>query len=761
MLSRLGAGGMGEVYLALDTALQRKVALKILPESLRGDEDRLRRFLQEARAASAINHAHIAHIYETGEDAGYHYIAMEYVEGDTLEARFFARKPGADEFRSIVEQTSQALAAAHARGIIHRDLKPTNIMITPEGEVKILDFGLAKLVSEPAQTPPVNVATKPVALGNSEPGVIAGTPQFMSPEQARGQKLDARTDIFSLGAVYYSLWTGGRSPYDAPNAAASTERLLDADPFDLTPVPVEFRAMVGRCLQKDPLKRPSSMRELSGMDEAGRRSVWSRETVLLTLAVCILGAAWVFFHRARSIDSVAVMPFEALQGDTDAGFLSRGICESMIASLTNLRGLRVVSWPAVQHYEGRQVDPKLVASQLGVGGVIMGNVRLRNGRLALGVDLFAGESGRRIWSVRFERSRSEIVNLQDEVAREAAAELRGELNEEDRKLLLQRKTGNSEAYMAYLEARDATRRSTPESMQQGLQTFERAVALDPTYALPYAGKAIAYAYSADWLIPNAEACLRARDYAEHAITLDDQISDAHYALGFYHVFYAHDYERGESEFRHGLALAPGNTANYSFLVQLLALRHQFDDAAKLMDTALKLAPGEARTVADAGWVRYAAHEFPEALRYYDRAKSLAPNSPSVWAGRANVLIALERYREADADLSKARSVDSSLWLLSNVAYLNARSGMVTEARSQLKELLDARDKQLVAATDIAAIYAGLRDRANTLLWLERSMTDHGETVWISIDPQYDFLRDDERFQTILRRLHLPENFSRK
>ncbi|MDQ3258323.1 MAG: serine/threonine-protein kinase, partial [Acidobacteriota bacterium] len=503
IISSLGAGGMGEVYLAEDTKLGRKVALKLLPAFFTKDKERLRRFAQEARAASALNHPNVAHIYEIGEADGTSFIALEYVEGETLEAKIGGRPLDAAEMVDIAVQTTDALDAAHTKGIVHRDIKPANIMVTPRGGEKVLDFGIAKVTA----TQPDSEASTQL---KTSPGVVMGTVPYMSPEQALGRETDHRTDIFSLGAVLYEMATG-RQPFSGANAVETIERITHAQPEAISrfnyDIPAEMERIIRKCLEKDRerryqsagellidlknLQRDSSVQTVAAERAAPpRQSNWRPVTFALVaaviLAVVSVGVYLLAGRSSKAIDSVAVLPFVNVGADPDTEYLSDGITESLINSLSRLPTLKVMARGTVFRYKGREADAQKVGRELGVGAVLTGRIVQRGDMLIVQADLVNVADGSQLWGERFNRKPTDILAVQEEISQDIANSLRGRLSGAEQKQLVKRYTEDIEAYQLYLKGRYflETRRTTTGIMR-GIDYFQQAIAKDPAYALAY------------------------------------------------------------------------------------------------------------------------------------------------------------------------------------------------------------------------------------------------------------------------------------
>ncbi len=549
--SKIGEGGMGEVYLAHDATLDRKVALKILPPDLASNQNRMRRFAQEAKAAAALNHPNIAHIYEIGEHESLHFIAMEYIDGLTLRETIHRERAGIPKLLRYLQQVAEGLTKAHAAGIVHRDLKPDNVMITRDGYAKILDFGLAKLI-EPITAQPIaspeEATTALLRRPLSAPGLVMGTVGYMSPEQAQGHTVDHRSDIFAFGCLLYEAATGQRA-FETESTIDTLHKIVHTPARlvkDMNPsAPADLTRIVRRCLAKDPDERYQSIREaaielrdvrreLEGAMEmettvpppsvsASRISATSAATVAGTpvstspssaeyifagikrhklattifLAALVLGSvALAAYLYARStevtIDSIAVLPFVNQNRDSDSEYLSDGLTESITNSLSQLSNLRVIPSPSVSRYKTQEIDAITAGKDLGVRAIVTGRILQRGDNLTLNVALVDVRDNKQLWGEQYNRKIADALGVQQEISREISERLRTRLSGEEQKQLKKRDTSNPEAYQAYLRGRYYWNKRTAENIQKAMKQFQQAADKDPNYALAYVGLADCY-----------------------------------------------------------------------------------------------------------------------------------------------------------------------------------------------------------------------------------------------------------------------------
>jgi len=598
ILAPLGAGGMGEVYRARDTRLGRDVAVKVLPAAFSVDPDRLRRFQQEARAASALNHPNILTIYDVGEQEGSPYVVSELLEGETLRERLAGAALPVRKAMDYGIQIAEGLAAAHEKGIVHRDLKPENLFVTKDGRVKILDFGLAKLTRPEASGP---LTEAPTATAGTEPGLVMGTVGYMSPEQVRGQAADHRSDIFAFGAILYEMLAGRRA-FGGASAADTMSAILKEEPGfapthpDASPA---LEQIVRRCLEKSPGERFQSARDLAfalnNLSVPGAPSVSPRVSVrwgrLALWAVVCVGAVLLvlFYGRGRKpIDSLAVLPFVNASADPETEYLGDGITESLINSLSRLPNLRVISRASVFRYKGKDQDPGAVARELGVRAVVTGRVTQRGDMLSIGTELVDTRDNRQLWGERYNRKFADVLAVQEEIAKQISENLRLRLTGEEQTRLAKRATANPAAYQAYLKGFHHTRQFTKEGIEKGMEYFRQALALDPKYAPAYAGLAYSYEWLCDWYAAPKEVVPAAMEAARKALELDPSLAEAHWILAWAKFTYDYDWTGAEQEFRRAIELNPADSVARSWYGLCLGALGRFEPGLQEIKRALEL-----------------------------------------------------------------------------------------------------------------------------------------------------------------------------
>ncbi|HEY0379229.1 MAG TPA: protein kinase [Pyrinomonadaceae bacterium] len=990
--SQLGAGGMGEVYLAHDTQLDRAVALKLLPANVTADEDRLRRFQQEARATSALNHPNILTIFEIGQSDDTHFIATEFIDGETLRSRLTRGRMKLDEILDVSIQVASALAAAHEAGIVHRDIKPENIMVRRDGYVKVLDFGLAKLTEQRAASSP-----GALALAETAPGIVIGTVTYMSPEQARGLRVDERTDIFSYGVVLYEM-LAGRAPFGGPTPSDVIVAILDREPqplnVSLPEVSPEMQRVVSRALSKERDARYQTFKDLMAdlrglrrrleFETANLHATAPRETpaagggpsaetmttaradaqtVMVRTAgretddtpaaaetlmldsnqpstpeiahvlfmdlvafskhstnqqfnlqrklneivsqtdefrraqandqlICKStgdGMALVFFvdpeapvrcalqisrallsnpdvklrmgihsgpvlrtvdanrqkdvagsginiaqrvmdcgdaghvllskamadvlneigdrserveyvglakvkhgvelqlynlytddlgnpippsvislqtvlpagqqqsgSRRGPIDSLAVLPLANASADPGTEYLSDGITESIINTLSQLPQLKVMARATVFRYKGREVDAAEVKRDLNVRAVMMGRVLQIGDNLVIKTELIDTSDGSQLWGEQYRRKAADIFEVQEEISKEISEKLRIKLTGEEKKLLVKRYTDNTEAYRLYLKGRYCLSKATRAALDNALKHFRQAIDVDPDYALAYAGLADAYYALSSNHLPANEAMPKARAAAEQALKLDDELAEAHASLGLVKAFYEWDWAGAEGEYRRAIELNPGYASAHHWYGWYLALTGRLSEAIAEVKQASELDPLSLEINSDLGLSFFFARQYEHAIEQFEKAIEMDPNS--VWT-RFFMGWAREQkgdYAEAIAEFERAARLDDSPLIMAAVGHTHVMAGRRDEALRVLAEMTELASRRHVSSYHFAILNAALGRRDEAFDWLEKSYAAREEAlVWLKVDPRLDGLRTDPRFIALQRRVGLP------
>ncbi|HEX8088653.1 MAG TPA: protein kinase [Blastocatellia bacterium] len=757
ILSKLGAGGMGEVYLAEDTRLGRRVALKFLPASYQYDPDRRARFLKEARAASALRSPYIAAIYDIGEHEGTMFIVMEYVEGELLSRRVERGPLPPGEATEIATQVADALEEAHAAGIVHRDIKSSNLIVTPRGFVKMLDFGLAKVTEPVIKGDDSSDATVPLGAQTAA-GVVMGTVSYMSPEQALGRDVDSRSDIFSLGVVMYEMLTG-RLPFDGGAATEIIDRIIHQEPppparFSYN-VPAELERIIRKCLEKDRERRYQSSREVATDLRNLKRDTDSGAAAAHTTSSMRTAA-----RRARTrrgVDSLAILPLANAGGDPDAEYLSDGITESIINNLSQLPKLRVMARSTVFRYKGKEVDPRQVGGDLGVRALVTGRVLQRGEVLIIKVEMVDTEDGSHLWGEQYNRKLSDIFTIEEEISSVISEKLRLKLSGAQKKQLGKRYTENTEAYQLYLKGRYYWNRRTDEGLRKGIEYFHQAIESDPNYALAYAGLADSFNILASYsAIAPKDAFPRAKAAAMKALELDDRLAEAHASLAFVKFGYDWDWAEAERAFKRALELNPGYAPAHQWYALYLAAMNRMDEAASAMNRARELDPLSLPINTNAGWILYLARRFDKAIETYEKTLELDPDFTLAHRRLGQAYEQKFMYAEARSEFEKCLALSGNdTETMAALGHAYAVAGEQGRARQVMNDLIALSKDRYVPSYLIAIIWMGLGDVDATFEWLERAYEErYGFLAYLGAGPIFDPIRSDPRYEELARRVGL-------
>ena len=760
IVNPIGRGAMGSVYQAEDVRLQRFVALKFLVEEFCEDETALARFTREARAASALNHPHICTIYDIGEHQGHPFLVMEWTEGETLDQMISRGPLSPAEILRLARQVAQALKAAHAAEIIHRDIKPSNIFVNREGDAKILDFGLAKVWVANGEVSPWSAST-------TAEGTLLGTFPYTSPEQLQGRPVDPRSDLFSLGVVLYEM-AERRRPFEGDSPAGVIGAVLksDAPPLSRPDLPSGLATVIGRLLAKKPEERyPGAGELLVDLDRIARKEVQKRSrargwtAAALAASVLVIFLFWLFFisgpridpfGSASSIDAVAVLPFGNLSGDPEQEYFADGMTDALISKLATIKQLRIPSRTSVMRFKGSPQTLPEIARELDVDALVEGSVLYSGERVLFRIRLVEGKSERILLSREYERSLRDVLDLQDEVAREVATEIQLQFQPPKPRPV------DQQAYVAYLRGRHILAKRSPESFTKAVEYFQEAVRKDPGSALGYSGVAEAYALRSATGYGDrrpSEIVPKARDAALQALRIDDSLAEAHLTLAYVSMAYDFDWEQAREHFRAALELKPSYPEAYHWYGLYHAARGDLDEALRLIERAARLEPLAATTGAGLGRILYYREDYSGARLQYLKTLELEPDFPPAHLGLALVYLRLKQFPEALEHMrSGTQSRVTSEGLLE--AFGLAVEGSTQQAKNRLLRLRQG-ERGYVSPLYFVIFHAVFQDQESAFYWLDRAIEERSEyLVYLEVDPIFESLRGDPRYQTALRRIGL-------
>ena len=810
IIARLGSGGMGEVYLAQDLRLRRKVALKLLFENVTKNEDWVRRFEQEAFAASALNHPNIITIYEIGQMGDSHFISAEFIDGQTLRERLRERTITTGEVLDVAIQVSSALVAAHTAGIIHRDIKPENVMLRPDGYVKVLDFGLAKFTEQRRYgSSPIDKEAETEAMVNTSPGVVMGTVSYMSPEQARGGDVDARTDIFSLGVLLYEMLSG-RLPFEGKTPSEIIISIIQKRQQPLAryspDIPPELERIVGKSLSKGRDDRYQSLKDMlidlkrlkrqldleqelvdspehissgqfatgqsaktvtTGAQQAAKTQISvqqhpssaeyivsgikrHKKVALIITAVVIMAAVGLTYYLlTRPIDSLAVLPFNNVNSDPSLDQLGDEITEHIINDFSQSTGLRVMSFNSVQQYKGRQIDPQSVGRELDVRAILVGRIFKRDNSIIVSAELIDTRDKRQIWGMQRPVKFSDLLLVPEEVVASVSDKMGLKLSAEERK--------KKDAETLYIKGRNAWNKRTADGINEAMGNFNQALELYPNNARAYAGLADCYNMLATYGAKSPkEAFPKAHDAAIKALAIDNHLAEAHAALAYTTFRGDWNWPEAEKEFKQAIQLNDSYASAHQWYANYLAAQGRFDEAIQETRRTQEIDKTSLIINAHFGIVDYLAHRFDDAIR---ECKKTIELDPSFFVARRYLGLSYAQkgmYKEALDEFEKAiASSGTSPLMRAEYANTLALSGDTKKAADELQRLIELSKQKYLSAYHIAAIYVGLKDKDRAFEWLERAFQERADWMaFLKVDPRFDSLHSDPRFLDLLRRMNL-------
>ncbi len=753
IVAPLGAGGMGEVYMARDTRLDRVVAVKVSKEQFS------ERFEREARTVAALNHPNVCTLHDVGPN----YLVMEYVEGEPLKGA-----TSVDRAMHYALQIADGVAAAHAKGIVHRDIKPANIFITERGQAKILDFGLAKQMP---QSSPGGAAEQDTIDHHdpnlTSPGVALGTVTYMSPEQALGRELDARTDLFSFGVVLYEMATGQQA-FSGPTSAAIFDAILNrapVSPVRLNPdLPHELERILSKALEKDRALRYQSAAEFRADLQRLKRDTESGRSVVAQPSPAPPARAAKSADKpssgkqAKAIDSLAVLPLENASGDPENDYLSDGIAESLINSLAQLRKIRVVPRAVAFQHRGAGLNPLAAGRELGVRAVLAGRMVQRGEDLIVSVELVDVDRQAQLWGGRYNRKMADLVALQEELANEISEKLRLQLTGEDKKKLRKRSTQNNEAYRLLLKAQHCFQNEWPTGYARAAGFCRQAIEIDPRYAAAYAQLvACCSMLASQGLAPALEMLPLAKAAAKKVIELDDTLAESHVSLGL-SMFLDWDFAGAEREIRRGIELNPDSVLAYGFLTFVLWVSKRFGEAAAAARREIELDPSAVGANIRLAITFWCAGSFPEAIEQFHKTLAIDRYDSQVHVLLADAYACAGQVEKAIEECAQALALTPQVMIIrTHVATTYARIGKPDEARRMLGEIRSAWKPGDGSTLWIAAAYGRLEERDAAFEWLERAFQERASlTYYVPVHPFFTNLHGDPRFHALVKRMGLPD-----
>jgi len=787
ILEQIGEGGMGVVYKAEDVRLKRTVAVKFLPKKLSVHSEERERFIHEAQAASSLNHPNICVIHEIDEVKDETFMVMEFIDGKTLREWIMQksaqpegyRKLGVQEFLRIAIQIAEGLEKAHEKGIIHRDIKSENIMVTVDGHAKIMDFGLAKLRG-------VSKLTKT--------GSTVGTVAYMSPEQVEGIETDHRTDIFSFGVVLYEM-LAGQLPFRAEHETAMMYEIINVEPPSLLDIhkniDAELNRIVIKCLEKDREVRYQSMKDVivdlkrfkrasegkpveRGVEKSSpaetqkavqafpsrTKSKWWKIGAAGAAVVLLIGIGIYFFKSgSRHIDSIAVLPLVNVGADPNTEYLSDGFTESLINTISRLPGIKMMSRSSVFRFKGKEIDPHKAAQELGVSAVLTGRVMQHGDELSISVELINAKDDSHIWGDQYNRKISDIISLQTEIAREVSNQLKITLTGDQQKLLSERATENSEAYQMYLKGRFYWNKRNKEGFERAIQYFNKAIDIDPSYAMAYAGLADVYAVMGGYyLITPKESADKARAAANKALAFNESLAEPHVTLAAQFESYDWDWASAEREYKRALELNPNYATAHQWYGEYLCAMGRLKEGLAENDKAIELDPLSPVHYVSSFYSFIGLHRYDDGIRQVKKALELDQSFSRAHAALGQFYLLKGMNSEAIAELKAAIELsDSSLQYLADLAYAYGYLGERTEAERILKSLLQTEKQKYVSPALIGAIYIGLGEKDIAFYWLDRAVEEHDASMeFIKTIPILALIREDPRYARLVKKVGLPQ-----
>ena len=729
--SLLGRGGMGVVYKARQISLNRAVALKILPPTLSSEASFVKRFQREAEAVAQLDHSNIVQIFDISKAKGLHFFSMQYIEGRALDE--VLKEQGcldASEAVRIISQAAQGIEHAHKNGIIHRDIKPSNIILDDSGNVKVMDFGLARSTEERSKL--------------TRSGTLMGTLDYMSPEQCQGDELDGRTDIYSLGVVLYEILTG-KAPFDAPNEAALLNKIINEEPPKDMAVNPEISSglstILSKMMAKDRANRYKAIPEL--LEEIEKiRSLPSSSSAI---------------SQEESSASIVVLPFINMSADPDQEYFCDGLAEELINALTQLSDLRVVARTSAFSFKGKEMDVREIGTKLNVNSVLEGSVRKLGNRIRVMAQLVDVTNGYHLWSERFDREMNDVFAIQDEITQAIVDKLKIRFLGEEKNRLAKRMTVDLEAYDLYLKGRYFWGKMTEEALEKAINFFKQSIKKAPDHALAYVGLADSYGYHAfyGFSMPK-ENMPKMREAILRALKIDDSLGEAHASLGLMHI-YDWNWKSAEEEFIRAIELNPGYAETYHWYGHLLMVLGRFDEGLRQMELARKLDPLSLLINRCVGITFFQARRYPQGTEALRRTIELDPAFPFVHAFLGLTLLGQGMPEKAMTEFENEAKISGGedAFLKTNMGQIYAMTGRIDEARQILNELLERAQSENIPKTPISQLYFVLGEEDKGFEFLDKAYEEHDEyLIFAKIQPGFDTVRSDPRFVALLQKVGL-------
>jgi serine/threonine-protein kinase len=768
ILEKIGEGGMGIVYRAQDTKLQRIVALKFLPERLTTNQAEKDRLFQEARAAANLNHPNICTIHDIRDEGDRPYIVMEYVDGTTLTEKIRQPLPIKEAIDYAI-QVGEALEEAHSHGVIHRDIKAENIMVTSRGRIKVMDFGLAKLKG---------------SLKLTRTSSTVGTLAYMAPEQIQGGEADARADIFSFGVVLYEMLTG-KTPFRGDHEAALLYSIINEEPEPVqklrADIPPEIVHLLSRALEKDPADRYQSIGEMlidlrrarkeSGKVDTGQiprpdsHPSDRKRRILLVVATAVIGIAAIaalsyitFWRTDKPIDSIAVLPLVNESGDQSMEYLSDGISETIINSLSHIPQIRVVSRSSSFRYKGRDVSPQLVGQELNVRAILTGRMMKRGNDLSVSLELVDTKDDRQIWGQKYVRQSAEIFALQEILAREVSEQLHPRLSGEEQKRITRHYTDNTDAYELYLKGRYLWNRRNEQDLKKAVEYFNQAIQKDPNFALAYSGLATSYVVLSEYAgLPTREVYLKGQAAARRALELDEGLAEGHVVLGFVKQDLDLDPRGAEQEFNKAIELDPNfATAHHWYCILLRRYFGRMDQALSEIQKAQELDPLSPVIAVNVAETYVLKKDYSRGISELRKLIELDPTFALAHNSLGTIYLSTGNFQSAVEEFETVRKiVGQGAYGLGGLGCAYARAGRIADAHKVIDQLAAFSKQGYAMEYNLALTYFGLDDRVSAFSWLDRACANRTNGVdRLKYEPLWDPLRSDPRFVALLKKYGL-------